>query len=116
MTWVSTGRTVSQFRVFFVKRSYVLHYEMIVVAIGWMFVVGLFALTQAASPQGSWLVALLLVFGAGVLPLAVVLYVMGAPGRRRRRRAEESEERLGPDPDAGGHAPGDAVAPNREEA
>jgi hypothetical protein len=62
---------------------------MIVVAIGWMFVVGLFALTQAASPQGSLLVALLLLVGAGVLPLAVVLYVMGAPGRRRRRRRAE---------------------------
>jgi len=86
---------------------------MIVIAIGWMFVVGLFALAQAASPQGSLLVAVLLVVGAGVLPLAVVLYVMGAPGRRRRRRAEE---RLGPDPDAGGHASGHAVAPKREEA
>ena len=87
---------------------------MIVVAIGWMFVVGLFALTQAVSPQGSLLVALLLVVGAGVLPLAVVLYVMGAPARRRRRRAQETA--LGPYPDAGGHAPGDAVAPKREEA
>jgi Na+/H+-dicarboxylate symporter len=113
MAWVSTGHTVSQFRLFFVKRSYVLHCEMIVVAIGWMFVVGLFALTQAASPQGSLLVALLLLVGAGVLPLAVVLYVMGAPGRRRRRRAAED---LGSDPDTGGHAPGDAVAPKREEA
>ena len=49
------------------------------------FVVLLFALVQWVSPQGSGLVALLLVFGAGVAPLAVVLYVMGAPARRRRR-------------------------------
>ena len=85
---------------------------MLIVAIAWMFVVVLFALIQAVSPQGSLLVALLLVFGAGVLPLAVVLYVMGAPGRRRRRRAEAA---LGPDPDGSGHAAGDAVAPKREE-
>jgi len=85
---------------------------MIVVAIGWLFVVLLFAAVQWLSPQGSGLVALLLVFGAGVAPLAVVLYVMGAPARRRRRRAREA---LGADPDAGGHAPGDAVAPKREE-
>jgi predicted membrane channel-forming protein YqfA (hemolysin III family) len=84
---------------------------MLIVAIGWLFVVALFALVQLASPQGSLLVALLLVFGAGVLPLSVVLYVMGAPGRRRR-----TEAALGPDPDAGGHAAGDAVAPKREEA
>nr|ALV86395.1 hypothetical protein [uncultured bacterium 14] len=87
---------------------------MLIVALGWLFVVALFALVQFASPQGSLLVALLLVFGAGVLPLAVVLYVMGAPGRRRRRLA--AEVALGTDPDGGGHTPGDAVAPKREEA
>jgi hypothetical protein len=87
---------------------------MIVVAVGWLFVVLLFALVQWVSPRGSPLVALLLVFGAGVAPLALVLYVMGAPARRRRRLAEAGAS--GPDPDAGGHAPGDAVAPKREEA
>jgi hypothetical protein len=85
---------------------------MLIVTAGWLFVVVLFALVQLVSPQGSILVALLLVFGAGVLPLAVVLYVMGAPARRRRRRAEASAA----DPDAGGHAAGDPVAPKREEA
>jgi hypothetical protein len=84
---------------------------MIVVAIGWLFVVVLFAVVQWVSPQGSLLVALLLVLGGGVAPLAVVLYLMGAPARRRRRRAAA----LRTDPDAGGHAPGDAVAPEREE-
>jgi hypothetical protein len=90
---------------------------MLIVAIGWLFVVLLFALVQWVSPQGSGLVALLLVFGAGVAPLAVVLYVMGAPARRRRRRVSEAAvgAALAPDPDAGGHAPGDAVAPEREE-
>jgi hypothetical protein len=87
---------------------------MLMVAIAWMFVVGLFALVQAVSPQGSLLVALLLVFGAGMVPLAVVLYVMGAPARRRRRHLRDTA--LGADPDASGHATGDAVAPKREEA
>jgi len=86
---------------------------MLIVAIGWLFVVLLFALVQWVSPQGSGLVALLLVFGAGVAPLAVVLYVMGAPARRRRRRLAEAT--LGPYPDAGGHAPRDTVTPEREE-
>jgi hypothetical protein len=103
-------------------------------------VVALFALVQFASPQGSLLVALLLVVGAGVLPLAMVLYVMGAPGRRRRRLAAEAAvsaarpsvgtdapprgaangvsvgARLWADPDGSGHAAGDTVAPKREEA
>jgi hypothetical protein len=86
---------------------------MLIVAIGWLFVVLLFAASQLAAPEGSVLVALLLVFGAGLLPLAVVLYVMGAPGRRRRRLADESS---GLDPDAGRHPAGDTVAPKREEA
>jgi predicted membrane channel-forming protein YqfA (hemolysin III family) len=86
---------------------------MLIVAIGWLFVVALFALVQLVSPHGSLLVALLLVVGAGVLPLGVALYVMGAPGRRRRRVADAASAA---DPDAGGHAAGDAVAPKREEA
>jgi hypothetical protein len=45
-----------------------------------------------------------------VLPLSVVLYIMGAPARRRARRAAESAA-----PDRSGVAPGDAVAPEREE-
>lgn len=86
---------------------------MLIVAIGWLFVVGLFALVQLVSPQGSLLTALLLVVGAGVLPLAVVLYVMGEPARRRRRNALEASAA---DPDASGHAAGDPVATKREEA
>jgi hypothetical protein len=85
---------------------------MLIIAIGWLFVVAMFAVVQFVSPQGSFLVALLLVLGAGVLPLVLVIYVMGAPGRRRRRLAESAA-----DPDAGGHAAaGGAVAPEREEA
>src|SRR5688500_8384401 len=111
--WFVWGHTVTHVDELFVKRSYVLHSEMLIVALGWLFVVALFALVQFASPQGSLLVALLLVVGAGVLPLAMVLYVMGAPGRRRRRRLAEAG--LGPDPDAGGHAASDAIAPKGEE-
>lgn len=54
---------------------------------------------------------------AGVLPLAVVLYVMGAPARRRHRTQAPAiaPERSAADPDGRGHAAGDAVAPKREE-
>jgi membrane protein implicated in regulation of membrane protease activity len=86
---------------------------MLTVAIGWLFVVGMFALVHALSPQGTWLGALLSLVFAGVLPLAVVLYVMGAPARRRARRRAQS---AAPQPHQGGHAPGDTIAPKREEA
>jgi predicted membrane channel-forming protein YqfA (hemolysin III family) len=84
---------------------------MMLVAVGWLFVVGLYAIVQWVSPQGSALVALLTLFGLGLLPLAVLLYVMAAPNRRRRRALEASAA----DPHAGRHAAGDAVAAEREE-
>ena len=53
------------------------------VAIGWMFVVLLMAVAEAAAPNGSLLgAAITCVFG-GVLPLALVLYLVGASARRR---------------------------------
>jgi membrane protein implicated in regulation of membrane protease activity len=81
---------------------------MYLVAIGWMFVVVLMAGAEAMSPIGTLLGAFFTLLLYGVLPLSIVLYVMGAPMRRRARRASEP-------PDGGGHAAGDAVAPEREE-
>ena len=110
-----------------------------IVAIGWMFVVVMVSIAEALAPQGSVLGAALTFFGWGVLPLAIVLYLLGTPLRRRARRAaatagagpllgrpsapaggrEQSEPR-GPvsaaQPDGGGHAPADVVAAKREEA
>lgn len=86
-----------------------------IVVIAWVFVVGLVALAEATSPQGSVLGALVTLVFYGVLPLAIVLYVLGAPMRRSARARRESSGRRGADPDRGRHAPGDAVAPEREE-
>jgi len=79
---------------------------MLIIAIGWLFVVGLYALVHALSPQGSTLVALLVVALVGVLPLAAVAALLAGRGRRGGGSA---------DPHRGGHAPGDAVAAEREE-
>jgi membrane protein implicated in regulation of membrane protease activity len=87
---------------------------MYLVAIGWMFVVVLMAAAEAMSPIGTLLGAFFTLLLYGVLPLAIVLYVMGAPMRRRARRAAE-ERAASAAPDGGGHAAGDAVAPEREE-
>jgi predicted membrane channel-forming protein YqfA (hemolysin III family) len=84
------------------------------VAIGWMYVVLMVALAEAFSPQGTLLGALFTVLGWGALPLAVVLYILGTPARRRARRTAESAVSA-PQPDGGGHAAGDAVAPERKE-
>jgi hypothetical protein len=87
---------------------------MYLVAIGWMFVVLCMAAAEAMSPVGSVLGALFTLLLYGVLPLSVVLYVMGAPARRRARKAAEAELDSAA-PDGSGHAAGDAVPPKREE-
>lgn len=85
------------------------------VALAWMYVVLMVAIAELMSPQGGWLGALFTVLGWGVMPLAIVLYILGAPGRRRTRRAAEAAASAA-DPDRRGHAAGDAVTPEREEA
>lgn len=96
------------------------------VAIAWIYVVMMMAVVEATSRNGSVLGALFTFLLYGVLPLSIVMYVMRTPQRRRRRLAEEAasgEERVQPDapaasvsqPDRSDHAPGDAVAPKREE-
>ena len=64
-----------------------------IVALGWMFVAVLMSLAEATSPQGSLLGAAITLVLYGVLPVAIVLYVMNTPHRRRaRRRAEAATE------------------------
>ncbi|MBK1611969.1 hypothetical protein CKO44_00600 [Rubrivivax gelatinosus] len=87
---------------------------MYIVAIAWIYVVLMMALAEAISPQGSVLGALVTFTMYGVLPLAIVLYIMGAPMRRRARRAAEAAGSAAA-PDGSGHAAGDAVAPERKE-
>lgn len=87
---------------------------MYLVAMGWMFVVVCMAAAEAMSPVGSVLGALFTLLLYGVLPLSIVLYVMGAPARRRARKAAEAMQASAA-PDDGGHAAGDTVAPERKE-
>ncbi|WP_431102243.1 hypothetical protein [Roseateles noduli] len=64
---------------------------MYLVAIAWMYVVLMMALVEAFSSQGSVLGALITFVFYGVVPLSIVMYLMGTPGRRAaRRRAEAS--------------------------
>lgn len=92
---------------------------MYLVAIAWIYVVLMAAVAEATSPQGTLLGAFFTLLLWGVLPLAIVLYLMGSPARRRARRAHEptagSGEAAPLDPDGGSHAAGDAVAPERKE-
>ena len=83
---------------------------MYLVAIAWIYVVLMMAVAEAISSQGTVLGAAITFVLYGVLPLALVMYILGTPMRRRRLRAEESAA-----PDGSSQAPGDAVAPERKE-
>ena len=85
---------------------------MYLVAIAWIYVVLMMAVAEAVSSQGTVLGAVITFVLYGVLPLSVVLYIMGAPARKRARRAAAAASVA---PDGGGTAPGDAVAPERKE-
>jgi membrane protein implicated in regulation of membrane protease activity len=87
---------------------------MYLVAIGWMFVVLLMTAAEAMSPVGTLLGAFFTLMLYGVLPLSIVLYVMGAPMRRRARRAAD-EQAGSAQPDGSSHAAGDPVATERKE-
>jgi hypothetical protein len=95
---------------------------MYLVVIAWMYVVLMMAVAEATASNGTLLGALVTLLLYGVLPLALVVYLMGTPLRRkaiRRREAAELAGRSTLQPDAGGHAAGAAeparVAPVREE-
>lgn len=61
-----------------------------IVALGWIFVTVLMSLAEATSPEGSLLGAAITLVLYGVLPVALLLYVMNTPHRRRARRREEA--------------------------
>ena len=96
---------------------------MYLVTIAWLYVVVMMALAEAFSPQGTVLGAVFTFLLYGVLPLALVLYLMGTPMRRRARLKAEAAAMAGAPtlepganasvaaaPDGGRHAAGDAIA------
>jgi membrane protein implicated in regulation of membrane protease activity len=113
---------------------------MLVIAIAWIYVVGMAAIAEALSPQGTLLGAFFTFMLYGLLPLGLVLYVLGTPARKRALRQAEERERAtaaaasatgavasthsadasarAADPDGGGHAAGRRAAgtSEREEA
>jgi len=89
---------------------------MVLVALAWMYVVVMMAVAEATSNQGTWLGAVFTLLLYGALPLGIVLYVMNTPARNARRRAADAAAASAPlEPDRGGHAAGDVVAPERKE-
>jgi hypothetical protein len=94
---------------------------MYLIPIAWLYVVLMMAVAEATHSTGTVLGAIITFVLYGLGPVALVVYLMGAPARRRRIKAQEAAqaaawaENSSVQPDAGGHAPADAVPPVRKE-
>lgn len=100
---------------------------MYIVPIGWIYVALMMSVAEATNSNGTVMGAVFTFVLYGLLPVGLVLYIMGTPGRKRGLRARQAQERAAYDkvavarpplsiaPDAGSHATADAVAPVRKE-
>jgi hypothetical protein len=94
------------------------------VVIAWLYVALMMAVAEATNTNGTVLGAVFTFLLYGLAPVALVVYLMGAPARRKAIRARESAEHepamraaeaSSITPDAGGEAAADAVPPVREK-
>lgn len=87
------------------------------VVIAWTYVALMMAVAEASHPNGTLLGAVFTFVLYGVGPVALVMYLLGRPARRRARERREAAEAAAASgqPDAGSEAPADPVAPVRKE-
>ncbi|MGJ7498149.1 hypothetical protein ACSFA8_24205 [Variovorax sp. RT4R15] len=99
------------------------------IVIGWLYVVVMMAVAEATASNGTVLGAIITFLLYGLAPVALVVYLLGAPGRRRavrerelaaqeaaRRAAAEKPRHPSGLPDAGGESSADTVAPVGKES
>ena len=98
------------------------------VVIAWLYVALMMAVAEATNTTGTVIGAIVTFVLYGLLPVALVVYLMATPARRRALKAREAAEReaavrahqqaaRSPSeaPDAGGEAAAGTVAPVREK-
>lgn len=102
-----------------------------IVVIAWLYVALMMAVAEGMSTQGSVLGGIFTFLLYGALPIALVVYLLATPARKRARRAREAAEDAAaraaittaaiPEPTSDAPdqrreaAAGDAVAPERKE-
>ena len=107
---------------------------MYLVVIAWMYVVLIMSVAEATNSNGTVLGAIVTFLLYGVAPVALVVYLMGSPFRRKAIKAREAVDAASEglaaqptaqptgaapapsdQPDAGSESPADAVPPVRKE-
>lgn len=66
---------------------------MYLVVIAWLYVVLMMAVAEATSSNGTLLGAIVTFLLYGFAPIALVVYIMGTPGRKRAIKAGEQAAR-----------------------
>ena len=96
------------------------------IVIGWLYVAVMMAVAEATNTTGTVLGAIFTFLLYGLAPVALVIYLMATPARRRaikerEAQAQEAARRAAAEaaasdlPDQRGEPPADAVAPVRKE-
>ncbi|MEL4181323.1 hypothetical protein [Roseateles sp. PN1] len=101
---------------------------MYLIAIAWGYVAVMMALAEATSSQGSILGAVITLLLYGVLPITILLYILGAPGRKAARKkqamaeaelaaqaAATAQAQQSTQADGGDHAPAQPLPPVGKE-
>jgi hypothetical protein len=91
---------------------------MYIIPIAWIYVALMMSVAEATNVNGTVLGAVFTFLLYGVMPVALIMYFMGTPARKRAIRAREAQEQTAlavSHPDTGSHASTDPVAPVREK-
>jgi len=93
---------------------------MYLIAIGWLYVALMMSVAEATNTNGSVLGALITFVLYGLMPTALVIYILNTPARKRARREREAAEeaavrQASGQPDAGREPAADPVATVRKE-
>jgi len=98
---------------------------MYIVPIAWLYVAVLMAVAEATNTTGTVLGGIVTFVLYGLLPIGLLVYVMGAPARKRAIKAQEQAELAAAQstartasetaPDAGTETATDPVTPVREK-
>ncbi len=67
---------------------------MYIVAIGWIYVALMMSIAEATNSNGTVLGAVITFVLYGAAPVALVMYILGTPARRRAIKAREHMETL----------------------
>jgi membrane protein implicated in regulation of membrane protease activity len=107
---------------------------MYLIVIAWCYVTAMMAIAEATSTQGSILGAIITFVLYGVLPMAILIYILSTPARKRRLQARRQAEQAASEtvqrealqdvpsdtPNTSGHTPrttkAAGIAPVREKS